>query len=407
MRKPTGAKALLASRRALVSAPEKVAHRSTRKGQARALVEKVAVVNDVINYNSWSYPIGKSVEDAREVWSKPINFGEGSAFDKVVQARRNRERAGFGNLGLLGLSADDVAMLAVWRGYAEQVKAYMLSLNDSAHVADAGKVSEATGERITCACFPCEVEHALRDGRTMEQLLADAEQSDKPRLSWEADYKSPATGEVIGRMRSRTPKAAKVKARRYYETRLAFLEYVAVSPLPNLYPEVGQTFRNVHKEMRAGYKAFGNIVHGYTLDGMLSDDVSYVAYHRHDLLDSGYDKAVARLDRSFDVESLYRLTNFTEADLIRNATFDLLYSKSDLLPIEADAIASLELLAKGYSFTEVLEAFEFTQVSKLNRLFRTGQELINEAQASEEFAIYRKRALAEMMTTAISDLIAE
>ena len=407
MRNPTSAQALLASRRALVSAPEKVAHRKTRKGQARALVEQVAVVNDSIDYNSWSYPIGKSVEDAREQWSKPINFGEGSAFDKVVQARRNRERAGFGNLGLLGLSADDVAMLAVWRGYAEQVKAYLLSLNDSTHVADAGKVSEATGDRITCSCFPCEVEVALRDDRTMEQLLADAEQSNTARLSWEADYKSPTTGEVIGRMRTRTPKAATVKARRYYETRLAFLEYVAVSPLPNLYPEVGQTFRNVHKEMRAGYKKFGNIVQGYTIDGLLSDDVSYVAYNRHDLLDAGYDKAVARLDRSLDADSIFALSNYTQADLIRNATFDMLYSKPNLLPIEADAVASLELLAKGYTFAEVLEAFGFTQASKLNNLFRTGQELINEAQASEEFAIYRKRALAEMMTTAISDLIAE
>lgn len=417
----TGAKALLQARRALVVHDEAVSARKTRKGQARAKEEVAKVVQtEATNFNAWQYPVGLSVEDARQVWAQPITFGDGSSFAKVVQARLNRERAGEGNLGLLGLSADDIAMLAVWRGYAEQVKAYLLSVDSSTHVADAGKVSEATGDRITCACFACEVEVALRDGRTMEQLLADADQFDTPRLSWEADYKSPATGEVIGRMRTRTPKAAKVKARRIYETRLAYLDYVngvwdakaeawlsEPHPLPLLYPETGQTFRNVHKEMRAGYKQFGNIVHGYTIDGMLSDDVSYVAYHRHDLVESGYDKAIARLDRSLGNGELFSLMGYTEADVLRNATFDMLYSKPNLLPIEADAVACIEMLARGYKFAEVLEAFEFTSASKLNRLIRTGHELINEAQASEAFATYRKQALAEMMTTAISDLIAE
>jgi hypothetical protein len=404
----TGAKALLQARRALVVHDEAVSARKTRKGQARAKEEVAKVVQaEATNFNAWQYPVGLSADDARQVWAQPITFGDGSSFAKVVQARLNRERAGEGNLGLLGLSADDIAMLAVWRGYAEQVKAYLLSVDSSTHVADAGKVSEATGDRITCACFACEVEVALRDGRTDEQLLADADQFDTPRLSWEADYKSPATGEVIGRMRTRTPKAARVKARRLYETRLAFYDYIKESPLPLLYPETGQTFRNVHKEMRAGYKQFGNIVHGYTIDGMLSDDVSYVAYHRHDLVESGYDKAIARLDRSIGKGELFSIMGYTEADVLRNATFDMLYSKPNLLPIEADAVACIEMLARGYKFAEVLDAFEFTSASKLNRLIRTGHELINEAQASEEFATYRKQALAEMMTTAISDLIAE
>jgi hypothetical protein len=393
------AKALLQSRLALAVSDTKVKGRKTRAGQAKAVAEVSTAQVEVPNFNLWSFT-------TENCWQLPVTFGKGSAFEKAVIVRENRDRAGMGNLKLLAQYNDDVVSLAVWRGYAQQVKAQLLDRDSSAHNANAGKVSEATGDRETCFCFACEVEVALRDERTMSQLLADAEQSDAKRYSWEADYVSPATGEVIGRMRTRTPKAAKVKARRLYETRLAFLEYVATRPLElaTLVPEVGQVFKNVFAEMRAGYKRFANVVHGYTMDGMLSDDVSYVAYHRHDLEDKGYDRAVARLDRSIEREQLTTLTSFTERDLERKATFDTLYAKADLLPAEAKALAAVELLANGYTFAEVLEAFEYTSASKLNAHLRDAKALIAEAQASDVFAVYRNRAIAEAMQEAVNDL---
>ena len=394
------AKALLQSRLALAVSDTKVKGRKTRAGQAKAVAEVSTVQPEAVNFNLWDY----STENC---WQLPVTFGSGSSFEKAVRVREARDRAGMGNLKLLAQYNDDVVSLAVWRGYAQQVKAQLLDRDASTHNANAGKVSEATGDRETCFCFACEVEVALRDERTMEQLLADAEQSDAKRYSWEADYISPATGEVIGRMRTRTPKAAKVKARRLYETRLAFIEYLATSlplELATLVPEVGQVFKNVFAEMRAGYKRFNNVVHGYTMNGMLSDDVSYVAYHRHDLEDKGYDRAVARLDRSIEREQLTTLTSFTERDLERKATFDTLYAKADLLPAEAKALAAVELLANGYTFAEVLEAFEYKQASKLNAHIRDAKALIAEAQASDVFAVYRNRAIAEAMQEAVNDL---
>lgn len=397
----SSAKALLQSRLALAVSSDKVKGRTTRKGQVKALAEATTATAKVeaTNFNLWSFT-------TENCWQLPVTFGEGSAFEKAVRVREARDRAGMGNLKLLAQYNDDVVMLAVWRGYAQQVKAQLLERDASAHNENAGKVSEATGDRETCFCFACEVEVALRDERTMEQLLADAEQSDAKRYSWEADYISPATGEVIGRMRTRTPKAAKVKARRLYETRLAFIEYVAHRPLElaTLTPETGQVFKNVFAEMRAGYKRFNNVVQGFTMDGLLSDDVSYVAYHRHDLEDKGYDRAVARLDRSIELDDLFKVTSFTERDLERKATFDTLYAKADLLPAEAKAIATVELLANGYTFAEVLEAFEYTSASKLNAHLRDAKAIIAEAQASDVFAVYRNRAIAEAMQEAVADL---
>jgi hypothetical protein len=397
----SSAKALLQSRLALAVSDTKVKGRKTRAGQVKALAEAQTATAKVEapNWNLWSFT-------AENCWQLPMTFGTGSAFEKAVIVRENRDKAGMGNLKLLAQYNDDVVMLAVWRGYAQQVKAQLLERDASTHNVNAGKVSEATGDRETCACFACEVEVALRDERTMEQLLADAEQSDAKRYSWEADYVSPATGEVIGRMRTRTPKAAKVKARRIYETRLAFIEYVATQPLElaTLTPETGQVFKNVFAEMRAGYKRFANVVQGYTMDGLISDDVSYVAYHRHDLEDKGFDRAVARLDRSIEREQLTTLTSYTERDLERKATFDTLYAKADLLPAEAKALAAVELLANGYTFAEVLEAFEYKQASKLNAHIRDAKALIAEAQASDVFAVYRNRAIAEAMQEAVNDL---
>ncbi len=406
----SSAKALLQSRLALAVSDTKVKGRKTRAGQVKALAEAQTATAKVEapNWNLWSFT-------AENCWQLPMTFGTGSAFEKAVIVRENRDKAGMGNLKLLAQYNDDVVMLAVWRGYAQQVKAQLLERDASTHNVNAGKVSEATGDRETCACFACEVEVALRDERTMEQLLADAEQSDAKRYSWEADYVSPATGEVIGRMRTRTPKAAKVKARRIYETRLAFIEYVATQPLElaTLTPETGQVFKNVFAEMRAGYKRFANVVQGYTMDGLISDDVSYVAYHRHDLDDKGYDRAVARLDRSFTADDdepgdavarLYAVTNFTERDLERKALFDTLYAKADLVPADAKAIATVELLANGYTFAEVLEAFEYTRASQLNAHLRDAKDLIAEAQASDVFAVYRNRAIAEAMQEAVADL---
>lgn len=395
----SSAKALLQSRLALAVSDTKVKGRKTRAGQAKAVAEVATAKVEAPNWNLWSFT-------AENCWQLPMTFGTGSAFEKAVIVRENRDKAGMGNLKLLAQYNDDVVMLAVWRGYAQQVKAQLLERDASTHNVNAGKVSEATGDRETCACFACEVEVALRDERTMEQLLADAEQSDAKRYSWEADYVSPATGEVIGRMRTRTPKAAKVKARRLYETRLAFLEYVAHRPLElaTLTPETGQVFKNVFAEMRAGYKRFANVVQGYTMDGLISDDVSYVAYHRHDLDDKGFDRAVARLDRSIEREQLTTLTSYTERDLERKATFDTLYAKADLLPAEAKALAAVELLANGYTFAEVLEAFEYKQASKLNAHIRDAKALIAEAQASDVFTVYRNRAMAEAMQEAVNDL---
>jgi hypothetical protein len=395
----SSAKALLESRLALAVSDTKVKGRKTLKGQTKAVAEVATAKVEAPNFNLWEFT-------TENCWQLPVTFGTGSAFEKAVRVREARDRAGMGNLKLLAQYNDDVVMLAVWRGYAQQVKAQLLERDASTHNVNAGKVSEATGDRETCACFACEVEVALRDERTMEQLLADAEQSDAKRYSWEADYVSPATGEVIGRMRTRTPKAAKVKARRLYETRLAFLEYVAHRPLElaTLTPETGQVFKNVFAEMRAGYKRFANVVQGYTMDGLISDDVSYVAYHRHDLEDKGYDRAVARLDRSIEREQLTTLTSYTERDLERKATFDTLYAKADLLPAEAKAIATVELLANGYTFAEVLEAFEYTSASKLNAHLRDAKAIIAEAQASDVFAVYRNRAIAEAMQEAVNDL---
>jgi hypothetical protein len=395
----SSAKALLESRLALAVSDTKVKGRKTLKGQTKAVAEVATAKVEAPNFNLWEFT-------TENCWQLPVTFGTGSAFEKAVRVREARDRAGMGNLKLLAQYNDDVVMLAVWRGYAQQVKAQLLERDASTHNANAGKVSEATGDRETCACFACEVEVALRDERTMEQLLADAEQSDAKRYSWEADYVSPATGEVIGRMRTRTPKAAKVKARRLYETRLAFLEYVAHRPLElaTLTPETGQVFKNVFAEMRAGYKRFANVVQGYTMDGLISDDVSYVAYHRHDLEDKGYDRAVARLDRSIEREQLTTLTSYTERDLERKATFDTLYAKTELLPAEAKAIATVELLANGYTFAEVLEAFEYTSASKLNAHLRDAKAIIAEAQASDVFAVYRNRAIAEAMQEAVNDL---
>jgi hypothetical protein len=395
----SSAKALLQSRLALAVSDTKVKGRKTRAGQAKAVAEASTVQVEVPNFNLWSFT-------TENCWQLPVTFGKGSAFEKAVIVRENRDRAGMGNLKLLAQYNDDVVQLAVWRGYAQQVKAQLLDRDASAHNANAGKVSEATGDRETCFCFACEVEVALRDERTMSQLLADAEQSDAKRYSWEPDYVSPATGEVIGRMRTRTPKAAKVKARRLYETRLAFIEYVATRPLElaTLVPEVGQVFKNVFAEMRAGYKRFANVVHGYTMDGVMSDDVSYVAYHRHDLDDKGYDRAVARLDRSIELDDLFKLTSWSERSLDRKATFDTLYAKTELLPAEVKAIATVELLANGYTFAEVLEAFEYTSASKLNAHLRDAKAIIAEAQASDVFAVYRNRAMADAMNEAVNDL---
>jgi hypothetical protein len=395
----SSAKALLESRLALAVSDTKVKGRKTLKGQAKAVAEVATAQVEVPNFNLWEFT-------TENCWQLPMTFGTGSAFEKAVRVREARDRAGMGNLKLLAQYNDDVVMLAVWRAVARKVKEAMLARDASTHNPNAGKVSEATGDRETCTCPACEVEVALRDERTMEQLLADAEQSDAKRYSWEADYVSPATGEVIGRMRTRTPKAAKVKARRIYETRLAFLEYVAHRPLEaaTLIPETGQVFKDVFAEMRAGYKRFANVVQGYTMDGLISDDVSYVAYHRHDLEDKGYDRAVARLDRSIELDDLFAVTNFTERDLERKATFDTLYAKADLLPAEAKAIATVELLANGYTFAEVLEAFEYTSASKLNAHLRDAKALIAEAQASDVFAVYRNRAIAEAMQEAVNDL---
>jgi hypothetical protein len=395
----SSAKALLESRLALAVSDTKVKGRKTLKGQTKAVAEVATAKVEAPNFNLWEFT-------TENCWQLPVTFGTGSAFEKAVRVREARDRAGMGNLKLLAQYNDDVVMLAVWRGYAQQVKAQLLERDASTHNVNAGKVSEATGDRETCACFACEVEVALRDERTMEQLLADAEQSDAKRYSWEADYVSPATGEVIGRMRTRTPKAAKVKARRLYETRLAFLEYVAHRPLElaTLTPETGQVFKNVFAEMRAGYKRFANVVQGYTMDGLISDDVSYVAYHRHDLEDKGFDRAVARLDRSIEREQLTTLTSYTERDLERKATFDTLYAKTELLPAEVKAIATVELLANGYTFAEVLEAFGYTSASKLNAHLRDAKAIIAEAQASDVFAVYRNRAMADAMQEAVADL---
>lgn len=395
----SSAKALLESRLALAVSDTKVKGRKTLKGQTKAVAEVATAKVEATNFNLWEFT-------TENCWQLPVTFGTGSAFEKAVRVREARDRAGMGNLKLLAQYNDDVVMLAVWRGYAQQVKAQLLERDASTHNVNAGKVSEATGDRETCACFACEVEVALRDERTMEQLLADAEQSDAKRYSWEADYVSPATGEVIGRMRTRTPKAAKVKARRLYETRLAFLEYVAHRPLElaTLTPETGQVFKNVFAEMRAGYKRFSNVVQGYTMDGLISDDVSYVAYHRHDLEDKGFDRAVARLDRSIEREQLTTLTSYTERDLERKATFDTLYAKTELLPAEVKAIATVELLANGYTFAEVLEAFGYTSASKLNAHLRDAKAIIAEAQASDVFAVYRNRAMADAMQEAVADL---
>ena len=98
------------------------------------------------------------------------------------------------------------------------------------------------------------------------------------------------------------------------------------------------------------------------------------------------------------------MTSFTERDLERKATFDTLYAKQDLLPAEAKALAAVELLANGYTFAEVLEAFEYKQASKLNAHIRDAKALIAEAQASDVFAVYRNRAIAEAMQDAVADL---
>lgn len=415
--------------------PDMVKGRKTKAGQAKALSEAsmqaIAGAIEANDNNRWAYPVGMSTEDASAVWSMPMTFGEGngSAFEKAVRARRNRERAGEGDLGLLGLSADDIVMLATWRAYAEQLGAHLHTVADWGHVEG---VDEETGETLDCVCLVCDIVASLRDDRTTEQLLSDAEQDTVARLKWDADYVSyvyvkdekgktvkdedgnavkvlDAQGEPViaarGRMDTRSPKAAVLKARRYYNARLALLELLQTERLPlTVYPQVGETFKNVYKELRAGYKKFSNIVRGYTIDGLISDDISYVAANLHDLADGGYDEVLSRIavtqpadaeDTEADLnEDVYTVTRFTDRDINRRAAFDYLAGRKDLLPMQVNAVACIEFLTEGLSFNDLLTVFEFDSAGKLNALIREGQELISTAMASDLFPVYRKRAMA-------------
>lgn len=411
------AAALIARNRSSMSASETVKSRSTLKGQ-RSAVAKAEETTDVVQsvdltwqppspFRSWVKIHGDAVyattdaaiKDGRDdlveayqsyvddKFNAPVTFGDTGSFEKILRKQIRLERQGAANLGLLGYSADDIAQIAVVNAWAHRIKHYMLDQDDSMHT----PVDEESGKRTTCECLACEIDRALRDPRSDEQLRRDAEPHGQVRYTY-----------TESRIQAKDPLSAASKAVRFLAAREQFrtLPLFISGDANLLLPTVGQTYREVKKVIAEGLRQFRNSLEGLTFDGVISDATQFVAEHRADLVDAGYDKMVARLDRSL-AKDMYDYTVFDEAEMSRverQAVITVLAEKEDKVPAEADAMSLLQLLTDGYDLGTIQEAFGFKTVAPLNRIVRDAVLVTEEVKATDEFIIARRHVIEELFT---------
>lgn len=411
------AAALIARNRSSMSASETVRSRATLKGQRSAVAQgedKLDVVQVIdlswqppVPFRSWvkrNFDVTFATTDAAlkakrddlveayeaykdDKFNAPVTFGDTSSFEKILRKQIRLERQGAANLGLLGYSADDIAQLAVVHAWAHRIKHYMLDQDDSMHT----PVDEESGKRTLCECLACEIDRALRDPRSDEQLRRDAEPHGKVRY------------ELTGsRIQARDPLSAAGKAVRFLAAREQFrtLPLVMSGEANLLLPTVGQTYREVKKVLAEGIRQFRNTLEGLTFDGVISDATQFIADHRADLVDAGYDKMVARLDRSL-AKDMYDYTVFDEAEMSRierHAVITVLAEKDDKVPAEADVMSLLQLLTDGYDLGTIQEAFGFKTVAPLNRIVRDAILIAEEVKTTDDFVIARRHVIEELFT---------
>ena len=412
------AAALIARNRSSMSASETVRSRATLKGQRSAVAQgedkpDVVRVTDLTwqppaPFRTWSkrefgttFTTADSATAAGRIdiveayqqyvdekFNAPVTFGDTGSFEKILRKQIRLERQGAANLGLLGYSADDIAQIAVVSAWAHRIKHYMLDQDDSMHT----PVDEESGKRTLCECLACEIDRALRDPRSDEQLRRDAEPHGKVRY------------ELTGsRIKARDPLSAAGKAVRFLAAREQFrtLPLFISGEAKLLLPTVGQTYREVKKVLAEGLRQFRNTLEGLTFDGVISDATQFIADHRADLVDAGYDKMVARLDRSL-AKDMYDYTVFDEAEMSRierHAVITVLHEKGkDRLPAESNALSLLELLTKGFDLGTIQEAFGFKTVAPLNRVVAEAAQIAEEVKATDDFVIARRHVIEELFT---------
>lgn len=405
------------NRSASKSASEAVKSRSTMKGQRNA-VAKAEETPDVVKsvdltwqppapFRSWVKRnhdvVFLTTDEATEAgrsdlvaeyqlyvdgkFNAPITFGDTGSFEKILRKQIRLERQGAANLGLLGYSADDIAQLAVANAWAHRIKQYMLEQDDSMH----NPVDEESGKRSTCLCLACEIDRALRDDRSDEELRRDAEPHGQVRYTSDGVH-----------IEARDPLSAASKAARFLAAREQFrtLPLVMSGDAKLLLPTVGQTYREVKKVIAEGLRKFRNSLEGLTFDGVISDATQFIAEHRADLVDAGYDKMVARLDRSL-AKDMYDYTMFDEADMARverRAVYNVLADKDDKVPAESDAMSFIQLLMAGYDLATIQAAFGFETVAPLNRIASDAEQIASEIKATDEYIIARRHAIEELLT---------
>jgi hypothetical protein len=399
------------------SVSETVKSRATLKGQRSAVAQgedKLDVVQVIdlswqppVPFRSWvkrNFNVAFKTTDAAlkagrndlveayetyrdETFNAPITFGDTSSFEKILRKQIRLERQGAANLGLLGYSAEDIAQLAVVSAWAHRIKHHMLDQDSSMH----SPVDEESGKRTTCECLACEIDRALRDPRNDEQLRRDAEPNGEVRYT-----------QKELRIMAKDPLSPARKAARFLAAREQFrtLPLYISGDVNLLLPTVGQTYREVKKVLAEGIRQFRNTLEGLTSDGIISDATQFIAEHRADLVDAGYDKLVARLDRSL-AKGMYDYTMFDEAEMSRierRAVITVLHEKDELLPAEAKVLSVLELLTKGYELGTIQTAFGFEKVAPLNRIIRDAAQIVEEVKATDEFVIARRHVIEELFT---------
>lgn len=339
------------------------------------------------------------------LFSQPIRWSgtDGSSFGKILKREAWLELEGKHDLGLLGYSAVDRVQLAVWYAYVDRIMDWLYQ----------------TGASVTPG-YVKEMGQALRDLRSDDELRAIASRAGRSRYIASGEYKS-----GFPRLRRQEEDASVAKAARWLELRAEFRELPIVEALAgnghaqykegepalpfeysSFIPTVGEVYKKLPAVQRDGLRAFRNTLEGLTFDGMISDAAQRVAGYRQDLYDAGYDRAIARLDKSLHklpLEDDFKVTLFDEKWLTRRTIASMAVKQAPASIAEANATAALELLAEGMTIGQLRDdVFADLSARAFTQLFIDAASVVDKIQKSDLFLVNWSQAVEETATAALT-----
>lgn len=267
------------------------------------------------------------------VFAQPVTFTESGSFEKIVNRQIARERAGFANLGLLGYSAADIADLAVFYAWVKRVARFAEQVG-------------ATPEEASL------LSRALRDRRSNQELLADAELGTHKRIVFGND----------GRLRHQDITEKVALARKYLIARRLFKASNLSTYSSDFLPTAGDVYREVKAVIYEGLRQFNNALEGLTYEGVVTDAIFFNGRESVSL-------------SSVEAE-LFDEHVFDEVALRRTATIELLEEMAaELTPAEVDAFIFAKALADGTKLADIQSIFECTD-RKFNQIARDAETIM-------------------------------